>query len=110
VGVLALVIAGFATWRHFAGGSAAPGHTQLTAVPWAEIVKVQTQAGQTLNIRGYTPIELELPPGEYVIELRSEQAVGTVNVTVKSGETNSVNYTFPGVTVHAVVDELVARY
>lgn len=107
---MVLAIAGYAAWRHFAGVSVAPGYARLTAVPWAEVTKVQTKAGQSLNIRGYTPIGLELPPGEYVIELKNEQAVGTLNVTVNSGETASVNYTFPGVTVNALVDELVSKY
>lgn len=110
VGTLVVVITGFATWRHFAGGNAVPGFAQINAVPWAEIVKVETKGGQSVNIRGYTPIGLELPPGEYVIELKSDQAVGTVNVSVKSGETSKVNYAFPGVTVNAVVDELVSKY
>ena len=110
LGVLALAIAGIAAWRHFAGGTAVPGFAQLTTVPWAEIVKVEKKGGQSLNIRGYTPIGLELPPGDYVIELKSDQGVGTVDVSVKSGETTKVNYTFPGVTVNEVVDELVSKY
>lgn len=110
VGVLVLAIAGVAAWRHFAGGAAAPGYAQVNAVPWAEIVKVETKGGQSLNIRGYTPIGIELPPGDYVIEIKSDQGGGTVNIAVKSGETTKVNYAFPGVTVNAVVDELVSKY
>ena len=110
LGVLVLVIAGIATWRHFAGVNVPPGYAQLTTVPWAEIVKVEMKGGQSLNIHGYTPIGIELPPGDYIIELKSDQGVGTVNVSVKSGETTKVNYAFPGVTVNAVVDELVSKY
>ena len=110
LGVLVLVIAGIATWRHFAGVNVPPGYAQLTTVPWAEIVKVEMKGGQSLNIHGYTPIGIELPPGDYILELKSDQGVGTVNVSVKSGETTKVNYAFPGVTVNAVVDELVSKY
>ncbi len=111
VGVLVLVIAGIAAWRHFAGGTTAPpGYAQLTTVPWAEIIKVEAKGGQSLNIHGYTPIGIELPPGDYIIELKSDQGGGTVNLAVKSGETTKVNYAFPGVTVNAVVDELVSKY
>ncbi|MFB3922184.1 MAG: protein kinase [Terriglobia bacterium] len=110
VGVIVLAIAGVAAWKHFAGTAAPPGRAQITAVPWAEIVKVQAKDGQSLNIHGYTPMGIELPPGDYLLELKSEQGSESVNVAVKSGETTRVNFTFPGVTVNAVVDELVSRY
>jgi len=109
-GVLVLALAGFAAWRLTRGGAPAPGYAELTVTPWAEIVSVQSKEGQSLEVKGTTPVRLELPPGEYVIELRKEQAVGKVNVVVKSGETAQANYTFPEVNVNAIVDELVSKY
>jgi hypothetical protein len=79
--VLAVAVA---AWWFLVGRPPAPGYAELTAAPWAEIVSVQTKDGKTLDVKGQTPVRLELPPGEYVIELKKDQAVGTVNVVVKS--------------------------
>jgi hypothetical protein len=109
VGVVVLAIAGFAAWW-FLGRAPAHGYAQLVATPWAEIVSVATKEGQNVNLKGTTPMRLELPPGEYVVELKNEQGVGKVDVVVKAGETSQVNYTFPEVNVNAMVDELVSKY
>lgn len=108
IGVVVLAIAGFAAWRFMQ--PPAHGYAQLVATPWAKIVSVETKEGQNVNLTGTTPMRLELPPGEYVVELKNEQAVGKVSVLVKSGETSQVNYTFPEVNVNAMVDELVSKY
>jgi hypothetical protein len=105
-----LAIAGYAAWRLIRGGAAADGYVELTAAPWAEIVSVQTNDGKTLNVKGETPVRLELPPGEYVIELKKDQAVKKVTAVVRSGEISQVNCSFPEVNVNALVDELVANY
>jgi serine/threonine-protein kinase len=110
IGVAVLAIAGFGAWWFLAHRSPAPGYAQLVATPWAEIVSVETKEGQNVNLTGTTPVRLELPPGEYVVELKKEKSVGKVSVVVKAGETSQVNYTFPEVNVNAMVDELVSKY
>ena len=105
-----MAIAGYVAWRLIRGGAAADGYVELTAAPWAEIVSVQTKDGKTLDVKGQTPVRLKLPPGEYVIELKKDQAVGTVNVVVKSGEITQGKGAFPEVNVDAMVDELVSKY
>jgi len=111
IGVIVLAIAGYVAWQLIRGGAAADGYVELTAAPsWAEIVSVQTKDGKTLDVKGQTPVRLELPPGEYVIELKKDEAIGKVNVAVKSGETRQGKYVFPEVNVNAMVDELVSKY
>jgi len=109
IGAVVLAVA-VAAWWFLVGRPPAPGYAELTAAPWAEIVSVQTKDGKTLNVKGETPVRLELPPGEYVIELKKDQAVGKVNVVVKSGEITQGKYAFPEVNVNAMVDELVSKY
>lgn len=110
VGVVVLALAAVGGWRLFTSGGATPGYAQLTAVPWAEVVSVQTKDGKNLNIRGTTPLSLELPPGEYVFELKSGQAVQKVTVVVKAGQVSQAHFTSPGMNVNAVVDELLSQY
>jgi ferric-dicitrate binding protein FerR (iron transport regulator) len=110
VGVVVLALAGVGVWRLLTPGGATPGYAQLTAIPWAEVVSVQTKDGKNLNIKGTTPLSVELPPGEYAFELKSEQAVQTVAVVVKSGQVSQVHVTSPGMKVDAVVDELLSQY
>lgn len=105
-----LALAGVGAWRLFKPGVSAPGYARLTASPWAEIVSVQTTAGQKLDVKGQTPLELELPPGEYVVELKNDQGAGKVSFVVKSGEVSPVNCAISGVDVNALVDELVSSY
>jgi serine/threonine protein kinase len=110
VGVIVLALAAVGAWRLLISGRATPGYAQLTAVPWAEVVSVQTKEGKNLNIRGTTPLSLELSPGEYVFELKSEQVVQKVTVVVKSGQVSQAHFATPGVNVHAMVDELLSQY
>ena len=110
VGVLVLALVGFGAWRLIVGGGQPAGRAQLTAVPWAEVVSVQTKGGKGLDVKGTTPLELTLPPGEYVAELKNDQATGEVSFVVKSGEVSQVNYAFPQVKVDDLVDELVSKY
>jgi hypothetical protein len=110
VGVVVLALAGVGVWRLLTTGVATPGYAQLTVVPWAEVVSVQTKDGKNLNIKGTTPLSLELPPGEYVFELKSGEAVQKVTVVVKSGQVSQAHFTSPGVNVNAVVDELLSQY
>jgi serine/threonine-protein kinase len=110
VGLLVLALAAVGAWRLLTSGGATPGYAQLTAVPWAEVVSVQTKEGKNLNITGTTPLSLELPPGEYVFELKSEQVVQRVTVVVKSGQVSQAHFASPGVNVNAMVDELLSQY
>jgi len=52
----------------------------------------------------------ELPPGEYVIELKSGEATETLKLTVKAGETQAVHYTFPQLKVDQAVEEVLKQY
>jgi len=111
IGVILLAIAGYAAWRFVIQPKpGVPGYAQLVATPWAEIVSVQTKEGQSVNLTGTTPMRLELPPGEYVIELRKDQAVKKVTAVVESGKIAQVDCTVSEVNVNALVDELVANY
>ncbi len=108
--VIVLAVVGTAVWLLRPRTPAALGYTQLVTAPWAEVVSVKTAAGEKLDLKGQTPMRLELSPGHYVIELKSAQAAGQVEVDVKAGETTRVNYAFPQVNVNALVDELVSKY
>ncbi len=88
----------------------AAGSVQLSSTPWAEVVSVQKIGGGALNITGQTPLELSLPAGKYVIELRSGTSTEKVNVTVEAGKSSVINQPFPGVNVDGIVDELVSKY
>ncbi len=109
--MILLAIAGYAVWRFVIQPKpGVPGYAQLVATPWAEIVSVQTKEGQSVNLTGTTPMRLELPPGEYVIELRKDQAVKKVTAVVESGKIAQVDCTVSEVNVNAMVDELVSKY
>lgn len=111
IGVILLAIAGYAVWRFaIQPKPGVPGYAQLVATPWAEIVSVQTKEGQSVNLTGITPMRLELPPGEYVIELRKDQAVKKVTAVVESGKIAQVDCTVSEVNVNDVVNDLVSKY
>lgn len=114
-GVLGLVVVvglgGYAVWRYgVRTGGGTPGYVELTAAPWAEVTSVQKAGGERLNITGQTPLRVQLPPGEYVIELKNGETTGKVNVVVESGKAVPLHYTFPEVKVDALVEELVSQY
>jgi eukaryotic-like serine/threonine-protein kinase len=108
VALLILAITGYIMWQRVP--PPAVGYAQVTTVPWAEIVRVEEKGGKELNIRGYTPIGLELRPGVYVMQLRSGQGSGSVEIAIRAGETTRVYFTFPGVVVNELVDQLVSKY
>jgi hypothetical protein len=109
VGVIVLGLAGALAWWKLVPHGGAVGYVQVTATPWAQVVSVKTKQGQDMNLTGQTPVQLELPPGDYVIELKNDQGTGQQEVTVKSGEPVVVNYTFPQVKINDLVDELVSK-
>lgn len=111
VGVVILILVAYGISHHGSSAEGRPvGHVQLNAVPWAEVLNVQTTAGKGLNVTGQTPMEVDLPPGKYVIELKSEKGVGRVDVVVESGKISAVNYNSPDENVDEMVDELVSKY
>jgi hypothetical protein len=115
IALLAVAIAVVAIWlsAHRGGPTVlTPGYVQVTASPWADVVSVRTGAGKSVDIGGFkqTPVQLELPPGEYVLELKSGGAVERENVSVKAGESQRVHHTFSQVNVDALVDELVSTH
>jgi serine/threonine-protein kinase len=111
IGTIVLAIAGYAVW-HFViqPKPGLPGYAQLTAAPWAEIVSVQSRDGRDMNRKGYTPMQLELPPGEYVIELRKDQTTKKVPAVVESGKITQVDCKVSEVNVSDIVDQLVSKY
>lgn len=110
-GVVVLALAAVALYRMVGTGPSIPGHLQLSAVPWAEVVSVQTAKGAAVEVPlGQTPLQFELPPGEYVIELKNGEMTDRVNVTVVAGQVQAVNHPFPQVKIDALVDELVSQY
>jgi serine/threonine protein kinase len=110
LGVFVLALVGIGTWRYLASNPNASGYLQLTAAPWAQVVSVRTARGDRLNITGETPLQMALPPGQYVIELKNGEATGKLNVAVESGKVSSVNYTFPQVKIDDLVRDLVSHY
>jgi serine/threonine protein kinase len=112
IGVVVLALAVVGIWRLVHRAPVVPGtdgYAQVTAVPWAEITSVKTKDGQVLHVKGQTPLELKLPPGDYIIQLKNDQASGEIEVSVKSGEVVPVVYKFNQVNVDAWVDELVSK-
>lgn len=105
VGALVVVLAAVGGYYYFFG-QPAPGTVALTTSPWAEVVKVE-RGGQPLEIAGQTPMMLELPPGEYTIELKSGEVTETVKVKVEAGQTQTLHYTFPQMKVDQAVDEVL---
>jgi serine/threonine protein kinase len=90
-------------------GGAKFGYVRLTAAPWAEVTGILKSDGQRLKITGQTPMQLQLPPGSYQIELRNNSIVGKESVTVKAGEIHSVNHSFPEVNTDDLVEKALAE-
>ncbi|MCI0403738.1 MAG: PEGA domain-containing protein, partial [Acidobacteria bacterium] len=86
-----------------------PGTVALTSSPWAEVVSIE-RGGRPLQLAGQTPMMLELPPGEYVIELKSGDTTEKVKVSVEAGQAQAVHYTFPQMKVDEAVDEVLKQY
>ncbi len=106
-GALVVALAAVGGFYYFFGAPA-PGTVALTSSPWAEVVKVE-RGGQPLEIAGQTPMMLELPPGEYEIELKSGEAIETLKLTVKAGAAQTVHYTFPQLKVDQAVEEVLRQ-
>jgi hypothetical protein len=109
LGVIVVAIAVASAWWGLVGGTRARGYAQVTAVPWAEVVSVKTKAGKDLNMKGETPLRLELPPGDYVIQLQNDQGTGEMEVSIQSGKVVPVKYKPDQVNIDALVDKLVSK-
>jgi serine/threonine protein kinase len=111
VGLLLLVLAGIGIWRFSSGGGRpAPGYIALTAAPQARIVSIQTAGGKTIDKTGETPLLLELPAGDYVIELKNGTEVQKVNLNVQTGNTTKQNCVFSKDKINEMVDDLITHY
>ena len=78
--------------------------------PWAEVTSVRTKKGERLNITGQTPLQITLPAGKYIIELKNGQATGKLEVVSRPGEITTARYTFPQVKIDDLVQNLVSQY
>lgn len=110
-----LVLAGFGIWRLTSGGRGASGvpasgFVELTAASSAEIVSIQSADGKTVDKTGETPLLLELPAGDYVIELKNGTEVQKANVSVHAGDTTRQNVVFPKEKIDEMVNDLVTNY
>jgi len=107
-GTVALVVASFGTW--YLKARNVPGYLQLNATPWGQVTDVTAANGKHLHITGETPLQVQLPPGFYDVELKQGRVTGKVQVTVERGKVSVCNYTFPEVKIHDLVQTLVSAY
>jgi hypothetical protein len=98
-------IAFTAFWTSHGRGSSASAYIQLTAAPWGEVASVSNEKGEHLNITGETPLQVALPPGRYVIELKNGQNNCKVDASVERGSVSAYSCVFPEVKI----DDLVQR-
>jgi serine/threonine protein kinase len=108
--IVVVLLASLAVWHSRGGGRSTPGVVQLTAAPWAEVTGIRTKKGERLNITGQTPLQVTLPPGNYIIELKNGPAIGELEVTAKPGEVSRVSFAFPEVKIDDLVQSLVSQY
>jgi serine/threonine-protein kinase len=107
-GVVLLILAGTGTWYMKARNVA--GYIQLTAAPWGQVIGVTSATGKHLGITGETPLLVQLPAGNYSLDLKQGQLTGKLEVKVVGGQVSVYNYTFAEVKVHDLVQTLVSEY
>jgi hypothetical protein len=107
--VAVILLASVGAWYSRAGRNT-PGFVELTAAPWAEVTGISTKKGERLNITGQTPLQISLPPGNYIIDLKNGTATGQLEVAAKPGEISKVSYTFPEVKIDDLVQNVVSQY
>jgi serine/threonine protein kinase len=88
----------------------ASGFVGLTATPWGQVTNVANAKGAHMNITGETPLQLLLPPGHYVIDLKNGQSLCKVEAAVEPGKVSIYNCTFPEVTVDDLVQKVLSQY
>ncbi|HXE74576.1 MAG TPA: serine/threonine-protein kinase [Candidatus Xenobia bacterium] len=109
VGALVFLLVAAGAWYLFTRASA-PGYVQITASPWAEVTDVRQESGKLFDITGQTPMQIELPPGDYVIELTNGKNTDKVRVKVKSGKVQVVHHAFAQKKSEELVDEVLREY
>src|SRR4029077_5940002 len=107
--IAVLAVAGVGTW-YLRGRSASPGFVQLTAAPWGEVASVSNAKGEHLNITGQTPLEVALPPGRYVIELKNGKSSCKVEASVEGGSVSAYSCVFPEVKIEDLVQKVLSAY
>ena len=108
IGIVAIALAAVGAW--YVKGRNAPGYVQLTAAPWGEVANVSNAKGQQLNITGLTPLQVALPPGRYVIELRNGPSNCKLEVAVQRGAVSAYSCNFPGVKIDDLVQKVLSAY
>jgi serine/threonine protein kinase len=97
-------------WTRHGGGGSASGYIQLTAAPWGEVASVSNEKGEHLNITGETPLQVALPPGRYVIELKNGQSNCKVEASVERGAIAAYSCVFPEVKIDDLVQKVLSAY
>jgi len=108
LGVAAIAVAGVGTW--YVRGRNASGYIQLTAAPWGKIANVSNAKGAHLNIAGETPLQVALPPGRYVIELKNGQSSCKVEISVERGAVSTYSCVFPEAKIDDMVQKVLSAY
>jgi hypothetical protein len=104
----AVASVGVGTW--YMRSYNASGYVQLTAAPWGQVASVSNAKGQYLNIKGETPLQLTLPPGRYVIELKKGQTSCKVEAAVERGSVSAYSCAFPEVKIDDLVQKVLSAY
>jgi len=86
------------------------GYVALNILPWAEVVKIEQEGGETIPMdeKTVTPCRLTLPEGTYAIHLRNpafnDELVLTV--TVKEDQIQEVRKEMPGFDYESIMSTL----
>jgi tetratricopeptide (TPR) repeat protein len=106
--VVAIVLTG--VWIRYSRIHSASGFIQLTAAPWGEVASVSNAKGEHLKITGETPLQVMLPPGRYVIELKNGQSNCKVEASVEGGSVSAYSCVFPEVKIDDLVQKVLSAY
>lgn len=115
IGLVVLVLAGVGAWKFFSGGGKT-GVAQISAVPWGRIVSISAKDGRTVDAKELigkeTPVEFELPMGEYTVELSNDRSDEKFDLSIKPGAVTVEHHTFAEAKgkVNEWVDDLVKQH
>jgi len=104
----AVVLAGVGTW--YVRGRNASGYIQLTAAPWGQVASVSNANGEHLAIAGETPLQVALPPGHYIIEVKNGDTSCKVEAAVERGAVSAYSCAFPEVKIDDLVQRVLSAY